>query len=309
MICNICNSQNVRIFFTGTDHEYYTSKNTYQYTICDDCNLISLTNPPFDGLNKIYPSYYPSYEYEKEENKFINKIIYNIKNYFDKKIFSKCLKYSLNKKNIKILDIGGGDGSIAKKLFSNKSISIKSIDIADIEFGDNIDKNHKVNLIKIRAEDLTIEITKKKYDFIVMLNIIEHVIDPKNVMSNVYSLLEDGGICLIKTPNTKSLNFKLSNKTYWGGYHTPRHFNIFNYLNIKKILGNFKIIDQIFTQGVPQWHASIVGNLKLKKIIKKNIPIHQRKELFIITLVFGTIDLIFLKFFKLTDQFFLLLKK
>jgi 2-polyprenyl-3-methyl-5-hydroxy-6-metoxy-1,4-benzoquinol methylase len=307
MICNACGSGNLKDFTSAKDHEYFTSEIIYNYLICEDCNLIFLINPYFKDLKKIYPSYYPSYEYEKEENKFFNKIFYNIKNYFDKKIFIECLESFANKKDIKVLDIGGGDGAITKKLLFNKSI--KSIDIADIEFGKNIEVNEKVNQIKIRAEDLSFQITKKKYNFIIMLNIIEHVINPKKVMSNIHTLLEDDGICLIKTPNTKSLNFKIFHKKYWGGYHTPRHFNIFNYKNIENILRNFTVIKKIFTQGVPQWHASIVGSLKLKNIIKSNIPVHQRKELFFVTLIFGTIDLFFLKFFKITDQFFILLKK
>ena len=182
------------------------------------------------------------------------------------------------------------------------------IDVVDPVKNKNRAKHKKIKYIKMRAEDISKLNRKKKYDLIIMLNLIEHVTDPKNVMQNLKKLLFKGGLCLIKTPNTKSLNFRLFKKIYWGGYHSPRHFNLFNYENIKLICKNYRISDIKFTQGVPQWHATLVAIFIKLNIFKSKTPIHLRLELIPVMIIFGLIDLIFLKFFKLTDQFFLVLE-
>lgn len=307
MLCNSCGSNNVEIFSQAQDHEYFTTDKIYEYSRCLNCDLIFLKDPPFSELSKIYPDYYYSYSYEAEETKIGKKIIYFIKDFFDQRMFNKCFDFCEKKKDIHILDIGGGDGAISKKILRNKNISC--IDVMDISVNSSDKKRQKINFIKIRAEDIDHNKIQKKYDFVLMLNMIEHVMDPKSVMKNIYELMNPGGVCLIKTPNSKSLNFKIFKSHYWGGLHTPRHFNIFNYLNIKNITQKFQIMDMIFTQGVPQWHASLLGFFKIKKIITSNIPIHLRKEASIITLLFGALDMLILKYFKRSDQFFLILKK
>ena len=46
----------------------------------------------------------------------------------------------------------------------------------------------------------------RKFDLILMLNLIEHVEDPYLVLQKIFDNTATGGFVVIKTPNTNSLN-------------------------------------------------------------------------------------------------------
>jgi hypothetical protein len=42
---------------------------------------------------------------------------------------------------------------------------------------------------------------------------------------------------VIVTDNTDALDFKIFKGGYWGGYHFPRHWNLFNRKSLTKLAG------------------------------------------------------------------------
>jgi SAM-dependent methyltransferase len=73
-----------------------------------------------------------------------------------------------------------------------------------------------------------LELPKASYDLAFMIATIEHVDNPVEVLQAVRSLLKPGGRVVIVTDNTDTLDFKLFKGRHWGGYHFPRHWNLFN---------------------------------------------------------------------------------
>ena len=47
--------------------------------------------------------------------------------------------------------------------------------------------------------------------------------------------MKTGGKLVVVTDNTDSYDFKLFKKSHWGGYHFPRHWNLFNKKNLAKL--------------------------------------------------------------------------
>ena len=56
---------------------------------------------------------------------------------------------------------------------------------------------------------------------------LEHVSSPAAVLTRAARLLAPGGLLVAEVPNPRSLNARLFRHRYWGGYHTPRHWNLF----------------------------------------------------------------------------------
>jgi hypothetical protein len=61
------------------------------------------------------------------------------------------------------------------------------------------------------------------------------VSDPVGVLSAVGELVRPGGRVVIVTDNTDTLDFRLAGSRYWGGYHFPRHWNLFNYNTLRAL--------------------------------------------------------------------------
>jgi SAM-dependent methyltransferase len=66
------------------------------------------------------------------------------------------------------------------------------------------------------------------YDLVLLIMTIEHLDDPVAVLRRIRSLLRPGGRLVVVTDNTDTVDFKIFKGRHWGGYHFPRHWNLFN---------------------------------------------------------------------------------
>jgi dolichol-phosphate mannosyltransferase len=73
------------------------------------------------------------------------------------------------------------------------------------------------------------------FDAITMIDVIEHVTDPRTEVTRVNALLKSGGIFAIDTQNTGSLYARLL-RTRWHLIVPPEHLNYFNRENITLLL-------------------------------------------------------------------------
>mgnify|MGYP001214282414 CR=1 FL=1 len=231
--CCCCNSNNSVAICKGIDFEYKTCSNDFYYHECKNCGHIFLKNVPIqDELSTIYP---PNYEnYSKERN---TSLAYKVKSKLDLLSLKKTKKYI---KNIdSIIDIGCADGNtldIFKKVFPSIK-NIEGVEISLVAAKGAIEKGYKV--IIGSADELNFD--KDKYDVITIQQVIEHVYRPEILIGKLSLALKKGGLLIIETPTNECLDLKLFKKRYWGGYHIPRHFNIFSKKGIKNISYQFNL--------------------------------------------------------------------
>src|SRR5665647_3700918 len=96
-----------------------------------------------------------------------------------------------------------------------------------------------------------------------MIQTIEHVEKPDAVLKAIYKLLKKGGRLVIVTDNTGSFDFKLFKNHHWGGYHFPRHWNLFNRHSLTKLAENtgFEIEELTTIVSPVNWVYSIHNSL------------------------------------------------
>jgi 2-polyprenyl-3-methyl-5-hydroxy-6-metoxy-1,4-benzoquinol methylase len=103
-----------------------------------------------------------------------------------------------------VLELGAGNGAVAKTLL-DMHIGIKSYTLGDISLtrvegiGKTI-RDDRIILRQLNAEDIP-ESEYGKYDAIVMIALIEHLIDPLRAMQNIRKLLKPTGFIYLDTPN------------------------------------------------------------------------------------------------------------
>ena len=298
--CPVCQQKKISPWSIAYDYEYFSVPGEFHYYHCGDCAAIFIHPVPVNLLHKIYPPGYYSFV-TKGKN-----IVVKAKEWLDKKYFRKILR-QLPGRELSVLDVGGGTGWMLDVL--------KNTD-ARINFTQSVDID---SAAKSTAEakghayfEGTIEQfnTGKKFDLILMLNLIEHVEDPLAVLQKAETLLQPGGIIIIKTPNTESWDARLYKKTYWGGLHCPRHWVIFSQKSFRHLLRSthLEITKLQYTQGAPFWAFSIIASLYKKKMVhisaRKPIIFHW---LFApISAVFAIFDFMRRPFAK-TSQMFIIL--
>ncbi len=114
------------------------------------------------------------------------------------------LRKALGEKEISIYDAGTGYGQysyfMVRKLQPN---SIYAIDVKEKWISDckEFFQKRNYNNIKFGIEDLTEISHESKFDLIVSVDVMEHIVDDIKVFQNFYRALKPGGYLLINTPS------------------------------------------------------------------------------------------------------------
>lgn len=174
------------------------------------------------------------------------------------------LKETFQNNQIEILDIGCGGGILSKSL-SNYGILVTGIDENKENLSNAI--KHASNQGRVEYQHMTlseyVKVCKKKFDHICAMEVIEHVNDPKQFISDCISLLKPGGFLFISTinRNKKSLFFVKILAEYvlkWVPYDTHEFKKFIKPIELKDLLRghNFSIsdINGISLSIKPTWH-------------------------------------------------------
>jgi len=248
--CIVCNSTSCELLFDEIkDLEYETYK-PVKYSICAKCRLIFQDPVPASELiSNFYPDEYRNYLPVK---KIFFSFLKNtqFKNQA-KKITNYCRK---NISDTKILEIGFGNGQL---LLALKALGFKNLYGAD--FTDKMFSSLLENEISLKAANLEKEFPfDEKFDLIIMNNVIEHFVNPFQVLEKCKEHLNENGKIVLITPNTNALEFSIFKK-YWAGFHAPRHIYLFNPENIKLTGEKLGFKNIIIEPGLDpgQWSISI----------------------------------------------------
>lgn len=250
--CCVCDSDAAQAVGVGEDFEYRTSADVFVAMRCDSCGLVYLNpRPDVSEFETIYPANYHAFDFSAEDFG----IVYKIRSRLEaNRVLSWCKGLA---DNAKILDVGCGDGFHLNllKQYGNKSWQLEGIDV-DRRAAEMAEKaGLKVHIGTVESLNLP----KNSYDFAFMVQTIEHVAHPEKVLSAVFEILKPGGKLVVVTDNTDSLDFKFFKNSYWGGYHFPRHWNLFNRKSLTKLAEkcDFQMSD-LTTQVSPvNWVYSI----------------------------------------------------
>jgi len=250
--CCVCDADNATKIGAGFDYEYRTSADEFSAVKCNSCELVYLNpRPDVSEFETIYPQNYHAFDFAESDYG----IVYKIRSRLEaRRLLSWCAGLQ---PDARILDVGCGDGFHLKLLkeYGEKSWQLEGVDL-DTRAAQMAEKaGLKVHVGTI--EELSLP--ENVYDLALMIQTVEHVENPESVLSAVKKRLKKGGKLVMVTDNTDSIDFGLFRKNYWGGYHFPRHWNLFNRKSLTKLAEKvgFEIAD-FKTQVSPvNWVYSI----------------------------------------------------
>ncbi|MBS1774139.1 MAG: class I SAM-dependent methyltransferase [Bacteroidetes bacterium] len=300
--CFLCGKNDFKLWAKATDVEYFTTNDYYNFYECPNCKLLQIDPVPVDKLSVIYPSNYYSFAEQKQT------LVNSIKEWLDKRLFRKILN-GLPGNDLKLLDVGGGNGWLLNviKSITNRVGFTQVVDLdPDAEKLAN-DNGHAYFCGRI--EDFN---TDQKFDFALLLNLIEHVKDPLAVLQKIENILTPTGIVLIKTPNYDALDARVFRHKNWGGLHCPRHWVIFTKDSITKAAekAGLKVKQFSYTQGAPFWAVSIMAWLNKKGMVKigKDKPAFYHPVYKILIGLFAGFDILRKPLSKPSQMFIILSK-
>ena len=124
----------------------------------------------------------------------------------------------------KILDIGCGSGDFLLLASQDgwdvcgTEVSQQTVDEANQKLGGNYVRQCSIDVIKPLPN---------MYDVITCYHVIEHLLDPVEMLQQAYTALKPGGIFFLETPNASSLGAKIRREK-WSEIKPPEHVNFFD---------------------------------------------------------------------------------
>ena len=226
--CAVCGADDAEPVGVGEDFQYRTSPDSFLAVRCRRCGLVYLERRPAPSeLGRIYPDEYHAFDFSPEKFGFVHRV--------RRRLEARRL-LSVTKglpPDARIVDVGCGDGFHLGLL---------------AEFGasgwlvEGIDPDPRAAVagraLGLRIHTATVEqadLAAGSYDLALLIMTIEHVADPTALLLGMHRLLKPGGRLLLVTDNTGSLDFRLFRRRHWGGYHFPRHFNLFDQPSLRRL--------------------------------------------------------------------------
>lgn len=236
--CPLCGSARVYLLYKATSKIPSSSKQIQvsekhfglhgDIVRCDQCGFTYVGNKEY--VNKVLKLYtHMSDEaYLQEEKERRHSFI---------RILS-MIEKSLHGRKVRILDIGCCTGGLLVEA-RKRGWDVYGIDPS--VWACKVAK--KAN--KLEIFNGSIESYKKSlptFDAITILDVLEHVENPKTIINKTYKLLRKGGILCVVTPNYGSITAKILEKRWWG--IRLAHLSYFRKSDISKLLmeSKFKIV-------------------------------------------------------------------
>jgi 2-polyprenyl-3-methyl-5-hydroxy-6-metoxy-1,4-benzoquinol methylase len=298
--CLACGATSSAPWTTAHDVEYHTTDDDFTYRQCTACGVLFIDPVPETRLAEIYPSNY--YSYAKPGSS----PVHAVKSFLDRRFFSSILG-QLSGSELSVLDVGGGAGWELVALRDSDS-RVRRTQVVDLDPGAQLlaEQNGHAYFCG-RIEDFE---TDQRFDLIVLLNLIEHVKDPRRVMSKVRSLLSPGGLVLLKTPNWEALDARVFKGSSWAGLHCPRHWVLFTLESFKRLCNGegLTVKSASYTQGAPFWAASTLAWLADRGVVSvsRERPVVYHPLFSLFAAAFAALDFLRRPFAKTSQMFFVL---
>lgn len=218
---------------------------------------------------------------------FLRKLFYNLldllllRSWHIHKEFNAFLKQSSNKQ-ISVLDAGMGFGQytyyMAKKLPKS---SILAVDVKEeqVEDCNKFFRNIRFANVAVEVQDLTAFVKEESYQFVLCVDVMEHIENDVLVFKNICKSLTKGGMLLISTPSDQGgSDVENNHGKSFIEEHVRDGYNIKEIENKLKESG-FSKIEARYSYGVP-------GNISWRLSMKYPIKMLGISKLFFIVLPF-----------------------
>lgn len=253
MSCPLCGAPAGEPWAWVRDMEYFTGPEEHTYHRCAACDVLYLAPMPVDRLAEIYPPNYYAF------GGGAGGLLLAVKAWLDRRMFRRLLA-AVPGERLAVLDVGGGEGWLLGQL---RAADARVAHTCVVDLDARAEARALAQGHAFFRGPIEVFEADRPYDVVLLLNLIEHVADPRAVLARVRACLAPGGRVLVKTPNVDAWDARLFRHRHWGGYHCPRHWVLFTRASFTRVAAEAGLAVARFgyTQGAPFWATSVLAML------------------------------------------------
>jgi 2-polyprenyl-3-methyl-5-hydroxy-6-metoxy-1,4-benzoquinol methylase len=249
--CVVCGSRDPEREAEGPDFEHRTVPGEFRFVRCRSCGHLYLNPRPAPSeLAAIYPADYYAYT---DTGSGIARRLRRLRE--ARKV--RGFRAAIGDGPRRILDLGCGDGRLLAML---REHGAPGWQLEGLDFSEAAVARCRARGFPARAgrvEDF--DAPDASFDAVVMMQILEHLDDPRSALARVAALLRPGGVLVVETPNVGGLDYRWFRGRYWGMYHFPRHWNLFSSEGLARLLreSGFTVVGTERLLSTSSWILSL----------------------------------------------------
>ncbi len=244
--CRLCQSTSIDLIretnvtkalesanFKITDSSYGRVLSIFK---CRDCGFLQCLDMPdtTDYYRELEDTDYETGRKERihQSRRILKKIIHTIGN---------------QPRGTRLLDIGAGSGILLE------AASELGFDAEGVEPSDWLRRVAQSHGCSIKADVIPHPDISGPYDIVTMIDVIEHIAAPYEMLESALSLLRPGGIIVIVTPDVQSLAARIMGWKWW--HYRIAHVGYFNKKNLQFLFDKLGI--ELLSISRPSWSFSM----------------------------------------------------
>ncbi len=275
--CIVCNAS-VTIVLEDLTDTRFGSGGVYCMARCKNCGLLQTTSVPgLVELKQLYEEYYnfggeKDTIYTRLRERFFSSSLYRFWLCMDGDI-----SFHSHRGSGRLLDIGCNEGR-GLKIYQQNGFKAEGLELNEQAAAEARKGGFRVYTEPVEQFEPT-----KPYDVVVLSNVLEHSLDPKEMLPHVQRMLKPAGRVWISCPNNQSWMRYFFGR-YWINWHVPFHITHFSKHTLTSLLekSGFKI-QKLRQESPALWAAH---SLIVRLFAKQGQPTKQlRNPLLVATLI------------------------
>ncbi len=203
---------------------------TYGVKCCRQCGLEQMSPVPTpEELNSLYESHY---NFDGEKNTvytslrewFLSSFLYRLWIRLDGDI-----SFHARTGTGRLLDVGCNEGR-GLKIYARNGFQVEGLEVNETAAAVARDAGFTVYTCDLRQFT-----SCERYDVVVLSNVLEHSLDPRQMLLDIRRILKSGGRVWISCPNSKSWLRSVFGR-FWINWHVPFHISQFSTETSKNLL-------------------------------------------------------------------------
>jgi SAM-dependent methyltransferase len=270
--CLVCGHGEAREVLRAPDFEYRCREGEWTLVGCTGCGHVFLDPlPAAEDVPALYPPGY--YTVNPQSPIYMEGPVVEAKMVRD----AQGLRKQLGSRRVRsVVDVGGGNLTRLirlKEVFSEAQGEAVEAVCLDLQFDAAVRATAAKAGIRCVTGNVETDLGALEdgaFDLIILRQLIEHLRDPRAALRQLRSKLSDTGLLVIDTPNRGGWDYRLFGSRYWGGYHVPRHFHLFDRPALGRVVreSGYRIVRQGCTPSIAFWIISFRNALGLNSLTR-----------------------------------------
>lgn len=210
------------------DYEYAVVPEVrFEYRLCERCDSEWLEpRPGDDDLAALYPDGYHAYA---DDHGIVAKLLVRTR----AMIRGRRYRSMLRDGKASLFDVGAGDTRHFRELAEYGDFEFSGVEIQAAVAERGRQEGYAITTGTLETMDVTPHL--HRHDIVSMNHLIEHVVDPGEVLRRTHSMLRPGGWVIGQLPTNTGWESRVFGST-WAGYHYPRHLQVFSRRGLRELL-------------------------------------------------------------------------